>query len=168
MTNKVLLAYASKYGSTREVADAIAKTLREKGLDVEMRQAGEVRSLNEYGAVILGAPLYLYRWHKHALRFLKHHEKALKALPTAVFAIGPSFNGDEKEWLETRDQFKKELDKFPWLKPIKSEVFGGKFDPANLAFPMKHFLKDLPAADLRDWDAIAAWAAEAADKLQEK
>ena len=75
MTSKVLLAYASKYGSTREVADAIAKTLREKGLDVEMQQAGEVRSLKEYRAVILGAPLYLYRWHKHALRFLKRHEK---------------------------------------------------------------------------------------------
>ena len=162
MAKKVLLVYASKHGSTREVAEAIVKTMREKGLEVDLQQASQARALNEYGAVVLGAPLYLYHWHKHAIQFLRRHEKELKRLPTAVFAIGPSFNGDEKEWLETRDQFRKEMAKFPWLKPVESEVFGGKFDPANLSFPMKYFLKDLPAADLRDWDAIAAWAAEVA------
>jgi len=165
MSNKVLLAYASKYGSTQEVAEAIAKAMREKGLEVDLQQASQVRSLKEYSAVVLGAPLYLYRWHKHAIRFLKRHEKALKSVPAAVFAVGPSFNGDEKEWLETRDQFRKELAKFPWFSPIDAEVMGGKFDPANLSFPMKLFLKDLPAADLRDWDAIAKWAADVAQKL---
>jgi menaquinone-dependent protoporphyrinogen oxidase len=168
MAKKVLLAYASKYGSTREVAEAIAQAMQKKGLVVDLQHASQVRSLKDYDAVILGAPLYLYRWHKHALQFLKRHEKELKAMPAAAFAIGPSFNGDEKEWLETRDQFRKELAKFPWFKPIEAEVMGGKFDPANLAFPMKYFLKDLPAADLRDWDAIATWAAEVAVKLQAK
>ena len=168
MTDKVLLAYASKYGSTVEVAQAIAKTMREKGLDVDLQQASQVRSLENYSAVVLGAPLYLYRWHKHAVKFLKRHEKTLKSMPVAVFATGPSFNGDEKEWLETRDQFRKELAKFPWFKPIEAEVMGGKFDPANLGFPMKLFLKELPAADLRDWDDIAAWAAEVAGKFKAK
>ncbi len=166
MSNKVLLAYASKYGSTREVAEAVAKTMQEKGLEVDLQQASQVHSLKEYSAVVLGAPLYLYRWHKHAIRFLKRHEKALKSMPAAVFAIGPSFNGDEKEWLETRDQFRKEIAKFPWFNPVEAEVMGGKFDPAKLGFLMKYFLKDLPAADLRDWDAIAKWAGEVANKLQ--
>ena len=165
MANKILLAFASKYGSTQEVAEAIGETMREKGLDVDLQHANQVRSLKKYSAVVLGAPLYLYRWHNHAIRFLKIHEKELKVMPAAVFAVGPSFNGDEKEWLETRDQFRKELAKFPWFKPIEAEVMGGKFDPANLAFPIKYFLKDLPAADLRDWDAIAKWAADVAEKL---
>jgi menaquinone-dependent protoporphyrinogen oxidase len=168
MANKILLAYATKYGSTKEVAEAVAKTLENKGLDVDMQQASQVRSVKEYNSVILGAPLYMYRWHKHAVQFLKRHEKMLKTMPVVVFATGPSFKGDEKEWLETREQFSKELANFPWFKPIEVEVLGGKFDPANLGFPMKHFLKDLPAADLRDWDAIAAWAAELAGKLQAK
>ena len=168
MANKILLAFASKYGSTQEVAEAIAKTMREKGLDVDLQQASQVRSLEEYSAVVLGAPLYLYRWHKHAIRFLKHYEKALKGMPAAVFAVGPSFNGDEKEWLETRDQFRKEMAKFPWFSPIEAEVMGGNYDPVNLSFPLKYFLKDLPAADLRDWDAIANWADDVAAKLQAK
>ena len=163
MTKKILLAHASKYGSTSEIAEAIAKTMREKGVEVDLQPASQVRSLDAYDAVILGAPLYLYRWHKHALQFLKRHRETLKTLPTAVFAVGPSFNGDEKEWVETAEQFDKELAHFPWFKPQEVKVLGGKFDPANLSFPMNRFLKDLPAADLRDWDAIAAWAAELVD-----
>jgi len=162
MTKKVLLAYASKYGSTREIAEAMAKTLREKGLEVDVQPANQVRSLDDYSAVILGAPLYLYRWHKHAIQFLNKHEKALGSLPAAAFAIGPSFNGDEEEWVETSEQFEKELAKFPWFQPRDTKILGGKFDPANLGFPAKSFMKDLPAKDLRDWDAIAAWAAELA------
>ncbi len=55
MTTTVLVAYATKYGSTQEVAEAIAATLREKGCEVEVRPAGEVRELEGYSTVVLGA-----------------------------------------------------------------------------------------------------------------
>jgi menaquinone-dependent protoporphyrinogen oxidase len=165
MTKRILLAYVSKYGSTQEVAEKVADTLRNKGLEVDLQPARQVRSLEGYDAVVLGAPLYMYKWHKHATQFLNRHKNALQALPAAVFATGPSFNGDEKEWTEAGEQLDKELASFRWFKPLESKLFGGKFDPANLTFPMSNFLKDLPAADFRDWDAITKWAEELAGKL---
>jgi len=56
---------------------------------------------------------------------------------------------------------------FPWFAPIAHEVFGGKFDPAKLRFPynLVPYLKRLPASDIRDWNAIRAWASTVAEKL---
>jgi|BarGraNGADG00312_2_1021985.scaffolds.fasta_scaffold53218_2 Flavodoxin domain len=53
----VLVAYASKYGSTKEVAEAIVATLREQGVDAVAQSAGEVTSLEGRSAVILGVAL---------------------------------------------------------------------------------------------------------------
>ena len=165
MAQHILLAYATKYGSTAEIAEAMAEAMRKKDVEVSVQPARQVRSLSDYQAVVLGAPLFMYKWHKDARRFLAKQRKALESMPVAVFAAGPSFNGDEKEWKEAREQFDKELAQFPWLKPVAKEMFGGKFDPTLLGFPFNKTLKDIPAADLRDWDAIAKWGEEIAKKL---
>src|SRR6266700_5866579 len=67
---KILIAYASKHGSTREVADVIAAELEPSGLEVEVRPARAVEDPGAYDAVVLGAPLYMGRWHKEARTFL--------------------------------------------------------------------------------------------------
>ena len=159
MSVSVLVAYATRYGSTQEVAETVAATLREHGLEVEVCPAREVRSLDRYNAVVLGAPLYMFRWHKDALGFLSRHREALTERPVAIFAFGP-FHDDEKEWQEVRAQLDKELAKFPWLSPVAFKIFGAKFDPAKLRFPLNLVpaLKQMPASDLRDWTAIRAWA----------
>ena len=66
MADQVFVAYATRYGSTQEVAEAVAGTLREGGLEVSIRPMRGVRTLDGYGAVVLGAPLYMGRWHKDA------------------------------------------------------------------------------------------------------
>jgi len=67
-----------------------------------------------------------------------------------------------------REQFDKELAKFPWLRPVEVKVFGGKFDPATLRFPFNVLpgMKKLPTSDIRDWDAIAAWGRGLAESLE--
>lgn len=167
MTEKILVTYASKYGSTREVAAAVAAavaealtgTLNGTGLSVDCLPAREVRDLEGYRAVVLGAPLYMFHWHKDALQFLSRCRRALEALPVAVFALGP-FNDKEDEWQEVRGELDKELAKFPWLTPAAVTVFGGKFDPNALTFPwnLVPALKNMPPSDIRDWDKIRAWA----------
>ena len=159
MPTSVLVAYATKYGSTQEVAEAVAATLRESGLTVEIKPAREVRTLEGYDAVVLGAALYMYQWHKDARGFLSRHRKALAGLPVAVFALGPTHSPhDEKEWRDSRAQLDKELAKHPWLKPVAVEILGGKFDPKKLTFPMNKFAGKEPASDARDWTAIRAWS----------
>jgi len=114
MSSTVLVGYVSRYGSTREVAEAVASTLRESGLAVDMQPLREVGSLAEYSAVVLGAPLFMFRWHKDALSFLARHHKALMERPVAVFALGPVHDPhDEKEWQDSHAQLGKELGKSP-------------------------------------------------------
>ena len=161
MSSLVLVGYATRYGSTQEVAEAVAATLRECGLAVDIQPVREVRALAGYSAVVLGAPLFMFRWHKDALRFLSQHRKALIERSVAVFALGPTHDPyDEKEWQDSRDQLDKALSKFPWLSPVALEMFGGKYDPAKLRFPINWLAGKEPASDLRDWTAIRAWAAD--------
>jgi menaquinone-dependent protoporphyrinogen oxidase len=160
MASSVLVGYATSYGSTQEVAEAIAETLLESGLEVDIRPLREVRDLAGYSAVVLGAPLVMYRWHKDALGFLKRHRQALTERPVAVFALGPVHEPhDEKEWQDSRAQLDKELAKYSWLTPVALELFGGKFDPTKLHFPLNKLAGKEPASDARDWTAIRAWAA---------
>lgn len=173
MSAAVLVAYASRYGSTQEVAEAIAARLRECELEVAIQPMRDVRTLEGYHAVVLGAPLYIGHWHKDALQFLSQHREALTKLPVAIFALGPATTGNEQEWQGSRENLDQELAKFPWLTPVALELFGGKFDPAKLRFSHKLLtalpaspLHGLPASDLRDWTAIRAWASDLAAKIQ--
>ncbi len=160
MSKKILVAFATSYGSTREVAEAVAATLRDRGLDVGLRPARDVRTLEEYDAVVLGAPLAMHRWHKDAHRFLSRQRKSLAGIPVAVFALGPVHDPhDEKEWEDSRAQFDKELAKAAWLEPAAVELFGGRFDPELLRFPVNKLAGSEPASDIRDWEAIRGWAA---------
>ena len=166
MSASILVGYATQYGSTQEVAEAIAATLRESGLEVEVRPLGEVRSVDEYQAVVMGAALYMYHWHKDALAFLRRHRKALEERPVAVFVLGPVHDPhDEAEWQASRAQLDKELAKFPWFKPVALEMFGGKFDPASLHFPLNKLAGSEPPSDIRDWAAIRTWAESLKAKL---
>ena len=159
MSDKLLVSYATRYGSTKEVAETIAATLREGGSVVDVRSVEHARSLDGYRAVVVGAPLYMFNWLKEARSFLTRHRAALEGLPVAVFALGPTEN-KETDWQETRSQLTKVLTGFPWLAPVAVELFGGKFDPTRLTFPYNLIpgLKKMPVSDIRDWDAIRAWA----------
>ncbi|HEV2583932.1 MAG TPA: flavodoxin domain-containing protein [Ktedonobacteraceae bacterium] len=161
MTTTVLVAYATKYGSTREVAEAIAATLSLEGLEVEIQPAREVRSLDGYGAVVLGAALYMGRWHKDARRFLKRHRAALSQRQVAIFALGP-LSAAEEDRRGSREQLDRALAQVPWLTPVEVEMFGGMINPAQLHFPFNH----MPAGDARDWKAIRAWASKLAAQLR--
>ena len=167
MSGSILVGFATSYGSTKEVAETIAATLDDSGLSAGCQPLSKVRSLEGYDAVVLGAPLYMFRWHKDAKGFLSRHRQALAARPAAVFALGP-FHEDAKEFQEARAQLDKELLKYPWFRPVAIEIFGGKFDPAALRFPYNLIpaLKQMPASDIRDWDAIRAWARGLATQLQ--
>ena len=165
MDEKILVAYASSYGSTQEIAVVVAEELQAQTLPVELLPIKEVRSLAGFSAVVLGAPLYMFHWHKDALRFLSRFQRELEGMPAAVFAGGPfaAADGkepDEKTWQEVQSELEKELAKYPWFKPVSIQFVGGRFDPAKLRFPYSLIpaLKQLPATDFRDWQAIREWA----------
>jgi len=166
MCDSILVGYATRYGSTQQVAETVATTLSEAGLEVELKLIRQVRTLQGYRGIVLGAPLFMFHWHKDALQFLSRHREALMQRPVAIFAGGPFTTGDEEEWQSSREQLDQELAKFSWLTPVAVEVVGGRYDPAKVHFPLSLFLKQIPDSDLRDWTAIRAWASNLAAKLQ--
>jgi len=163
MAASILIAYATRYGSTQEVADTVDARLREQGVVAEVRRAREVHSLDGFNAVVLGAPLYIGSLLREARKFLNRHQTTLSQMPVALFALGPMHGGKELE--DARTQLAGALAKLPWLKPVATQVFVGKYDPAKLRFPDSLLavlpaspLHGVPAHDGRDWPAIRAWA----------
>ena len=155
MSDSILVGYATRYGSTQQVAEAVAATLRESGLEVDLQPMREVRTLEGYSTVVLGAPLYIGSLHKDAQRFLSRYRESLTERPpegirpegirVAIFALGPTRTDDE--WQGARAMLDKELARFPWLAPVALEMFGGKYDPAKLRFP-DNLIAALPASKL--------------------
>jgi menaquinone-dependent protoporphyrinogen oxidase len=152
-TKSILIAYASKYGSTQEVAETIGKGLSEAGFQVDLQPVTDVKSLDGYDAVVLGAAIYSTHWHPDAHAFLSKNREILERQPLAIFTLGPLSAGTSA-MQSSRRQLDKELAKYSWLKPVASELFVGKYDPKKLT----GFNRFVPASDHRDWVAICTWA----------
>jgi menaquinone-dependent protoporphyrinogen oxidase len=157
MQPSILVAYASKRGSTAEVATFVGRRLREQGLVVDVREAAGVEDLAFYDGIVLGGSLYFGRWHDDARAFLERFRTALHDRPLAVFALGPK-TASEPDLAESRTQLDHALGH---ADPTTVAVFGGVIDPNKLRFPFNR----LPASDARDWTAIAAWADEVASRV---
>jgi menaquinone-dependent protoporphyrinogen oxidase len=155
--SQVLVAYTTKHGSTAEVANAVADVLRQRGLEVDLRPAGGIDSLEGYDAVVLGAPLYMGRWERAARHFLKQHQAALRTTPTAVFALGPLGDTPDDRRAPMK-QLEHALAKTPEVKPVAIGLFGGVIDSDKLRFPFS----SMPEGDWRDWQAITDWCEDLA------
>ena len=173
MKTEVLVAYCSRSGSTGEVAEAIGKTMKEAGLDVQVRPMADVQSIAAGTAVVMGTALYVGRFPKEFHQFAQRYEAELAKLRPWIFVLGPT-EKERKQFAAAEEQARKELDKHPMLRPADMRVLGGKFDPAhlNLPSPMSLIMKvpgnpmrKVPASDIRDWDWIHRWAGAIAEEI---
>jgi len=145
----VLVVYATKNGSTREVAEAIAASLTRDGVEVAVSPARAARGpVGDVDLVVVGGAIYSGRWRRDAHRFLARHRSTLATLPVAVFGMGPRAD-EEEAWRHSREQLDRALARHAWLNPLAVTVFGG-VDPPRRG--------DRPRRDARDWDAIGVWA----------
>jgi menaquinone-dependent protoporphyrinogen oxidase len=158
----VLVAHASKHGSTREIAEAVAGVLRDAGLTVDCVAAGEVGELAGYDAVVLGSAVYMGRWQADARHVLRRHAAELAERPLWIFSSGPvgepQPDEEHSRWLEPR----RVVARAERLGVRDHVVFGGRAEPDS------RMERDTPSAyrDRRDWEAIRAWAAAIATELQ--
>jgi len=193
---RVLVTYATMAGSTAEVAQEIAAELGASGLQAEVLPLDAVQTLQEYDAVVVGAPMIM-GWHRGALRFLRKRRGELKDMPYAVFVTamsltetgereveGVAVTVDEKlpkapanaQNLSFRERYAR-LSNYlrPILraggtaKPASIGVFGGRMEYGRLkwwAVLFAMFIVRAPAGERRNWDAIRAWAASLPQTLQ--
>ena len=161
----VLVAYASKRGSTGEIAETIAATLRREGLGVCLERAENVQGLDGYDAVVLGSAVYMKRWRGDARHFLKKHRKALRQKPFWVFSSGPVGDpaNDNPDWMEPP----KIAEKVEELGGKGHVVFGGCLPSEPTGFMVKAMVEGTPREfrDRRDWAQIRDWAHQIASSL---
>jgi menaquinone-dependent protoporphyrinogen oxidase len=160
MQGKILVAYASKGGSTAEVANEIGKVLNAQGLTVDVRQVNTVTDVSSYQAVIIGSAIRMGGWLSAAKKFVKTHQQTLSKIPTAYFAVCLSLKDDTEE---NRREAAKYLDAVRAIvEPKAVGLFAGKMDYRMLSFLdrlISEKMAKAPEGDFRNWDAIRDWAA---------
>ena len=159
---RVLVVGASKYGSTREIADAIGGVLRDRGLDVDVLTIEEVDDVAAYGAVVLGSAVYAGRWLKTARELVDRLAPSLGDRRVWLFSSGPV--GDPPKPEEDPVDVKELQER---TQAVDHRVFAGKLVKKQLSFGEKAIAMALraPDGDSRDWPAIRQWASEIADAL---
>lgn len=180
----VLIAYASRHGATRGIAERIGSTLERAGLTVSVTPVADVADIDDVGghdAVVVGSAAYLGSWLSEATSFVRRNRVVLASRPVWLFSSGPV--GSEKVDAKGRDVLTasrpKEFDEFAAsIHPRDERVFFGAYDPdaepigmverigAWITPWMPEIRELLPAGDFRDWAAIEAWAEDIARELR--
>ena len=168
MDVQVLVAYATKYDATAEIAEKIGQVLREAGLHVDVLSTDRVSDLTQYKAVVLGSAVYMGGWRKEAARFLEANEQNLADRPVWLFSSGPTGEGDPVQLTKGWRFPKAQQPIADRIQPRDIAFFHGVLDGTKLNLAEKLVVKAIraPVGDFRDWDSISSWAAAIADALR--
>lgn len=164
MTHTVLVTYASRTGSTAEIAQAIGTTLREGGVPVDVKPMQEIKELAPYQAVIAGSAIRGARWLPEAVQFIRSHQSELRHKPFAMFTVCITLAMANSEQYRTAVA--------GWTAPVRAIVnplseglFAGMLDFNKLPMNWETIklratvaMGIFPRGDHRDWDAVRAWA----------
>ena len=159
---KVAIVYASRHGSTEEIAEAVRNAPTDRGLDTQLSSVDDGADLSASDAVVLGSAVYMGRWLKPAREFAEARGGELATKPLWLLSSGPI--GDPPEAAQ-EPLGVAELKSA--LRARDHRVFAGKIDRSNLGLTEKAVLIAVKAeeGDSRDWDDIRAWASAIADEL---
>ena len=161
---KILIAYASRTGTTAGVAEAIGQTLAESGALVEVRRMQEVNDLSPYRAVVAGSAIQNRQWLPEAMQFMQAHRSALSQKPFAAFLVCMTLA------MPSADKYRQGVAE--WLGPVRALVrpvseglFAGALDISKVPTASDRFKFRLSVifgvwkeGDHRDWNAIHDWA----------
>jgi menaquinone-dependent protoporphyrinogen oxidase len=155
---RILVAYASKAGSTAEVAARIGETLSRKGLAVDVLPVDQAADLTPYQAVVLGSAIRVGKLLPEALAFIEKNQAALQKAPFNVFVVCMTLKDDTPENRKTVSAYLDPVRK--WVKPANEGLFAGKIDPARLKLfeRLAVAAMKVPIGDFRNWDAINTWS----------
>jgi menaquinone-dependent protoporphyrinogen oxidase len=162
---RILVAHASRMGSTAEIAQRIGEQLRTAGHDVDVRTCTEAPDTSNYDAVLIGSALYLGRWLTTARRYLQSQSESLSRRPTWLFQSGPCGQGFDLAAVEVPRAVRR-LSAHIGLAP--PTTFGGRLDASRATTRLSRWMATgALAGDFRDWDHVQKWTAQVAAQLAE-
>jgi menaquinone-dependent protoporphyrinogen oxidase len=166
MSKRILVTYASRSGSTAEIAEAIGRTLSEGGMKVDVVSMNDVRDLSLYDAVVAGSAIQGSKWLPEAVQFIHSNRTALAQKRFAMFTVCITMA------MKNATNYRQGV--LSWVAPVRSMVkplseglFAGMLDFKKLPFSWNVLMLRLtvalgifPHGDHRDWNAVRAWADE--------
>ena len=169
---KVLVAYASKYGSTKGIAEFIGEKLRQRGMQADVMEVGVVRDAGVYDAFVIGSAVYMFHWLKEAKQFVSKNRSILASRPVWVFSSGPT--GTKAIDSKGRDLREvsgpREIDELrESINPRDHRVFFGALYRDRLKGTSGLFARWIPKegeGDFRNWGEIEDWATSIAQYLR--
>lgn len=158
---RVLVAYATRLGATRDIARRIGEVLRAAEHEVTIQSVDEPIDVTAFDAVVVGSGVFAGHWHRPAIEFVRRHRQPLAERPTWLFSSGPvgSIAVDQ----EARPPA--DIEELSGLiQPRGHRVFFGALDRSTVdGSDLSRFEKVIakrfvPEGDWRDWDAVEGWA----------
>lgn len=153
----VLVTYATRAGSTMEIAQAIALELEKRSFAVNYCPIQQVTNLEDYSYVVIGSAIRIAAPLPEVTQFIEDHHASLRGIPLAFFAVYLQNSGEDEASQQARLAY---LDLIRKLLPIQHEAFfTGVFDPTKLSFAegLIARMKRAPTGDFRNWEAISEW-----------
>jgi menaquinone-dependent protoporphyrinogen oxidase len=160
MEQKVLVTYASRAGSTEEIAEVVAADLIRRGFTVDLLPVKQASRLDGYSAVVIGSAVRMGSWLPEAVKFVQQNAAALNRLPTAFFSVHLMNLGEDEASRKARGIYLDTVRKH--VQPRHEALFAGVGDMAKVSFieGLIGKLVKSPEGDFRDWKVIHAWAAD--------
>jgi menaquinone-dependent protoporphyrinogen oxidase len=164
MSKTILVTYASRFGATAGVAEAIGKTLAENGAQVDVLPMKDVKDLSSYRAVVAGSAINGGAWLPEAMQFVQSHQAELKQVPFAAFLVcmtlamknGEQYRSNVSTWLDPVRAL---------VRPVSEGLFAGMLEidkiPSfsdRMKFRLSVLFGVWKEGDHRDWNAIQSWA----------
>jgi len=157
MNKRILVAYASRMGSTVDVAGTIGEALGMNGYTVDVKPIDEGPQVEDYQSVLVGSAVQHGKWLPEAVDFVKANQNAINQVPAALFCVHIQNLGNDHTSRQNRRAYLDEVR--PLVQPAAEGFFAGKFDRRGAALLMPGLLsRFVPTLDFRNWKKMSAWA----------
>jgi len=163
---RVLVAYATKKGSTAGIAQVIGEELSQMGLEADVRPVEQVRDVSPYGAVVLGSAIYMTHWRKQVLRFGSRYAGEFQGRPVWLFDSGP-LDASADEGKNVPVKAAAELAR--QIGARGHVTFGGRLVPETAGRFTRRLMESGNTGsygDFRNFDRIRGWARAIGAELQ--
>lgn len=165
---RLLVAYATRAGSTAEIAEFIGKVLREAGAEVDVLPLKQVRNLSGYSGAILGSAIRMGRVLPELVKFVRTHATALSQMPLIYFNVNMTLMDDTPENRAIVDSYFNPLRAI--CEPLRVGAFAGRMDYSRLGWLLRFVFsknkEQIPEGDWINWESIRAWTLEVLSLMQ--
>ncbi len=158
MNKSILVTYATRAGSTGEIAATVGQGLARRGYAVDVVPVTKKPDVNKYQAVVIGSPIRMGSWLSEMVNFVKDNQTMLTRVPVAAFTVHMLNAGDDEQSRANREAYLTSVHEY--IQPTVEAFFLGKMELARLSF-LDRLISTMMKAkdeDLRDWNAILNWS----------